>query len=148
MQRIRKIKIFLIVIWSMIQTATRFFLPKPIWTDLTPSLGLSYSVDPNISFYTLHDQSYLPPTGTAVDGSSLKPLKGINYAYTQTTCCRSDLSTLRQGKGRQNYKSIVMSDRMTTYEIKNVLSMPTRKMLLGLLYSWMGRNKYHFFFNK
>lgn len=45
----------------------------------TPRLGLSYSVDPNTSFYALHDQSYLPQTGTGVDGSSLKPLKGTNY---------------------------------------------------------------------
>lgn len=46
---------------------------------LTPRLGLSYSLDPNMSFYFLHDQSYLPQAGIAVDGSSLKPLKGTNY---------------------------------------------------------------------
>jgi iron complex outermembrane receptor protein len=46
---------------------------------LTPRLGVSYSVDSNTSFYVLHDQSYLPQTGTAVDGSSLRPLKGTNY---------------------------------------------------------------------
>ncbi|MDR2272801.1 MAG: TonB-dependent receptor [Sphingobacterium sp.] len=46
---------------------------------LTPRLGINYALDQNTSLYILHDQSYLPQAGIAVDGASLKPLKGVNY---------------------------------------------------------------------
>ncbi|TDS16224.1 TonB-dependent siderophore receptor [Sphingobacterium paludis] len=46
---------------------------------LTPRFGLSYTVDTQTALYFLHDQSYLPQSGMAADGGSLKPLRGVNY---------------------------------------------------------------------
>ena len=42
----------------------------------TPRIGLSYSVDEHTSVYALHDQSYVPLSGTDFYGNVFKPIRG------------------------------------------------------------------------
>lgn len=46
---------------------------------LTPRIGLSYSVDENMSVYALYDQAFTPQTGLFRDGTSAKPITGDSY---------------------------------------------------------------------
>ncbi|MCF2447009.1 TonB-dependent receptor [Dyadobacter sp. CY345] len=46
---------------------------------VTPRLGLSYSLTPNLSFYLLYDRTIVPQTGATVSGDVIKPLTGVNH---------------------------------------------------------------------
>lgn len=43
---------------------------------VTPRVGLSYSIDKNMSIYGLYDQSFIPQNGFVFDGSEVKPITG------------------------------------------------------------------------
>ncbi|WP_312297684.1 TonB-dependent siderophore receptor [Chryseobacterium sp.] len=45
---------------------------------ITPRIGLSYSIDENMSAYALYDQSFVPQTGLFRDGTTASPLTGNN----------------------------------------------------------------------
>lgn len=45
---------------------------------ITPRVGLSYSIDENMSAYALYDQSFVPQAGLFRDGTTAKPLTGSN----------------------------------------------------------------------
>lgn len=45
---------------------------------ITPRVGLSYSIDENMSAYALYDQSFNPQVGLFRDGTTAKPLTGTN----------------------------------------------------------------------
>ena len=46
---------------------------------ITPRIGLSYSLTPDLSFYGLYDQTLVPQTGITSSGSSIKPQTGVDY---------------------------------------------------------------------
>lgn len=45
---------------------------------ITPRIGLSYSVDENMSAYALYDQAFVPQAGLFRDGTTATPLTGDN----------------------------------------------------------------------
>ncbi|RXM38585.1 TonB-dependent siderophore receptor [Chryseobacterium sp. CH21] len=45
---------------------------------ITPRIGLSYSIDENMSAYALYDQSFVPQAGLFRDGTTASPLTGNN----------------------------------------------------------------------
>ncbi|RXM50678.1 hypothetical protein BOQ64_16405 [Chryseobacterium sp. CH25] len=45
---------------------------------ITPRIGLSYSIDENMSAYALYDQSFVPQAGLFRDGTTASPLTGSN----------------------------------------------------------------------
>ncbi|PRB02991.1 TonB-dependent siderophore receptor [Chryseobacterium sp. MYb7] len=45
---------------------------------ITPRIGLSYSIDENMSAYALYDQSFVPQVGLFRDGTTASPLTGNN----------------------------------------------------------------------
>lgn len=45
---------------------------------ITPRIGLSYSIDENMSAYALYDQSFVPQAGLFRDGTTATPLTGNN----------------------------------------------------------------------
>ncbi len=45
---------------------------------VTPRVGISYSVDPNISVYALYDQAFIPQTGVLTNGGKVQPITGNN----------------------------------------------------------------------
>lgn len=45
---------------------------------ITPRIGLSYSIDQNMSAYALYDQSFVPQAGLFRDGTTASPLTGSN----------------------------------------------------------------------
>lgn len=45
---------------------------------ITPRVGISYSIDQNLSVYGLYDQSFVPQAAIFRDGSTVKPITGNN----------------------------------------------------------------------
>ncbi|WP_326981636.1 TonB-dependent siderophore receptor [Chryseobacterium sp. MYb264] len=45
---------------------------------ITPRVGISYSIDENLSVYGLYDQSFVPQAAVFRDGSTVKPITGNN----------------------------------------------------------------------
>ncbi|NAW52277.1 TonB-dependent siderophore receptor [Elizabethkingia argentiflava] len=48
---------------------------------INPRIGLSYSINENLSLYTLYDQSFVPQAGLFRDGSTAKPLTANNVEF-------------------------------------------------------------------
>jgi len=46
---------------------------------VTPRIGVSYSLTPDLSFYALYDRTIVPQTGTTSGGEAIKPLTGVNH---------------------------------------------------------------------
>lgn len=47
----------------------------------TPRIGLSISITPQTSIYTLYDQAFIPQSGNLFDGSKVKPITGDNTEF-------------------------------------------------------------------
>ena len=50
-------------------------------TRFTPRVGLSVSVDKQLSLYGLYDQAFIPQGGRMADGSGVKPITGNNIEF-------------------------------------------------------------------
>ncbi|UZT96249.1 TonB-dependent siderophore receptor [Chryseobacterium fluminis] len=46
---------------------------------ITPRIGLSYSIDTDMSVYALYDQAFSPQSGLFRDGTTAKPITGNNF---------------------------------------------------------------------
>ncbi|QJD79617.1 TonB-dependent receptor [Spirosoma rhododendri] len=45
---------------------------------ITPRLGISYSLHPDLSVYALYDRTFVPQAGVTSSGEAVRPLQGVN----------------------------------------------------------------------
>ncbi|MGN6494289.1 MAG: TonB-dependent siderophore receptor [Agriterribacter sp.] len=56
-------------------------IPYDAAKHVTPRVGLSYSVDKDLSVYGLYDQAFVPQTGILTNGGKVKPVTGSNLEF-------------------------------------------------------------------
>lgn len=56
-------------------------VPYDAAKHVTPRVGLSYSIDKDLSVYGLYDQAFVPQTGVLTGGGKIQPITGNNLEF-------------------------------------------------------------------